>query len=179
MVINVINGIPIEQTNDFQDSILNKTNCNVILLAPAETVLQVAQLANLDNEIENINKPSSQLRPKPRPPSPKISNDDESSKKTETEMKNPLSYFSIFPLLLLFTRVSSVNINKGNLPENFQPGENIESFSALFQLAKLNIIARMMSKEIQILLPSDQSWRLKNYFKLLNKQKEKTLELRM
>ena len=71
------------------------------------------------------------------------------------------------------------DINKGNLPENFQPGENIESFSALFQLAKLNIIARMMSKEIQILLPSDQSWRLKNYFKLLNKQKEKTLELRM
>ena len=62
----------------------------IVLLAPAETVLQVAQLANLDNEIENINKPSSQLRPKPRPPSPKISNDDESSKKTETEMKNPL-----------------------------------------------------------------------------------------
>ncbi|KAK6626086.1 hypothetical protein RUM43_006390 [Polyplax serrata] len=55
----------------------------------------------------------------------------------------------------------------------------LESFSALFQLAKLRLVVLMMSKEFQLLLPSDQAWRLKNYFKLLNQQKEKTLILHM
>lgn len=53
------------------------------------------------------------------------------------------------------------------------------NFSALFQLAKLRLVALTMSKEFQVLLPSDQTWRMKNYFKLLTKQKEKTLILHM
>lgn len=35
--------------------------------------------------------------------------------------------------------------------------------------------AKKMTKELEITLPSDKTWRLKNYFKLLDRQRQKKM----
>ncbi|KAK6637406.1 hypothetical protein RUM44_007823 [Polyplax serrata] len=117
VVVTVVFGAPFEKAG-LQQSAPGKAECDqehsevydqrqngtenyrihlngvVVLVAPAETVIQAAQLANLDGDLDNLLMASSgdysTLKPKPRPPSPgdKVSEGSESKPQNQTYQKD-------------------------------------------------------------------------------------------
>lgn len=62
-------------------------------------------------------------------------------------------------------------LSRSSSRSGFNGHEKISSFMQFFR------DATKMTWEFKITLPSDKSWRMKNYFKLLNKQREKKIIL--